>query len=104
MKPDPVPAPPEFFKPYLVVRIIPAVHLHIRLSARASETTLTARATEMMERYGRRYRICLVVSPVRCLYLETDGRSSWASIIPFGGIQIEARMKCKFFRGMMADK
>ena len=83
--------PAGFFQPCLVIRVMPAVHLMVPLPVHASMTALVARARDAMERSGRRYRMCLVVSPVRGWYLDPDGNGTWASIIPFGGIRIVSR-------------
>jgi hypothetical protein len=83
--------PAGFFRPYLVIRVMPAVYLTVPLPTHANTRMLVARAWAIMSRLGQRHRMCLVVSPKRGRYLEPGGSSVWRSDIPGGGIRIVAR-------------
>lgn len=77
------------FAPYLVVRLMPGVCMVVGMPERASMQTLVARAWKKMAKLGQRYRMCLVVSPRRGLYMEPDGTSRWSNEISTGGVQLQ---------------
>jgi hypothetical protein len=53
--------------------------------------TLIARAWMKMAKLGQRYRMCLVVSPRRSLYMEPDGTSQWTNGTPASGAKLQMR-------------
>ena len=44
-----------------------------------------------MAKLEQRYRMCLVVSPRRSLYMEPDGTSRWSNGKPTGRFQLHMR-------------
>jgi hypothetical protein len=74
-------------KPYLIVRMMPAVYLREDLPPDVPEHTLLgiARRRSMEENK----RVCVVLSPTNCIYVELDGTAHRRSTPPWGGLRLQ---------------
>ena len=75
------------FTPYLVERLMPAAYRRIPAPDGLDGRELVEMALEHCRRTGR--RMCVVLGPASCWYVEPDGSSTWSDDPPSGGVWIE---------------
>lgn len=76
------------FRPFIVVRLIPAVYTRVAGPDGATYRDLLRIARDIVAKKG--HRCCVVIAPDRCLYLERDGSTQFSRQPPSGGLDIVA--------------
>ncbi len=76
-----------FFRPYIVERLMPAVYRRVGvpegLNAGALIEVVRSRSSSLNR------RMCLVLGPEDCWYMEPDGSMKWSGDPPSGGVIIK---------------